>query len=60
VAIENLVMIRDLGLNAWIEEMNRRVLSGEYAIQVKNGNGRIDMSSCPCVSRSTARASGDT
>jgi hypothetical protein len=59
VAIENLVKIRDLGLNAWIEEMNRCVLSGEYAIQVKNESGRIDTSPCPCVTRSLADASND-
>lgn len=59
VAIENLIKIRELGLKEWIEEMNRSILSGDYAIQVKNGNGRIDMSPCPCVAQALARASND-
>jgi len=54
MAIDNLVKIRDRGLPEWIGEMNRLVMSGDYAIQVKNGNGRIDLSPCPCVKLSLA------
>ncbi len=48
VAIENLIHMRDVGVEKWVEEMNKKVLTGEYRINCKCDNGRLDHSPCPC------------
>lgn len=49
VAIENLESIRRDGVKRWTERMDGLILSGEYAIERKNGRGEPDTAPCPCV-----------
>ncbi len=48
IAIENLVSIRENGLENWVESMDRHTRSGEYAINRRNDDGMPDESPCPC------------
>ncbi len=59
IAIVNLEKMRDLGIKAWVEEMNRAILSGEYKIQGKSCNGRIDLSPCSCTIKDGDKNAGN-
>jgi hypothetical protein len=50
IAIENLERIKEVGLYVWIEEMNKKALFGEYSINTKDTDGRLDQSACKCRS----------
>lgn len=49
IIIDNLRRIRDIGLDKWIEDINKKTLTEEYSINRKNGEGKLDLTECPCA-----------
>ena len=48
IAIENLLKIKEIGVDNWYVVMNQKFLHGEYGIQQRNPDGSFDTSPCPC------------
>lgn len=49
ISIENLKLIKEIGVDKWVELMLKKVVSGEYKILQKDEEGNLDRSPCACV-----------
>jgi hypothetical protein len=46
--IDNLLKIKEIGIENWYIIMNQKFMHGEYGIQQRNPDGSFDTSPCPC------------
>ncbi|HOJ29915.1 MAG TPA: DUF3795 domain-containing protein [Spirochaetota bacterium] len=48
IVIDNLLKIKEIGVENWYVIMNQKFMQGEYGIQQRNPDGSFDISCCPC------------
>jgi hypothetical protein len=48
IAVTNLGRMKEIGPEAWAEEIGKKAMSKEYKIYSKTADGNLDMSRCPC------------